>query len=154
MDDNDNPPNPYEELGPTRRLTCGSMSNESVPPLEIRELVAEVGLRYRPHSQADLAAHAAQLALLARDLANVDPQALGDAIREHVLFSPFMPKAADLVALIEKRVGGRGYLGGYVSESGYVYRSRDPQSVMREAEKRADWSIYYQAKVDLSRAPN
>jgi hypothetical protein len=147
----DNELTPYEEPDRTPRSTCGSRHSETSPPPKIRALVAELGLRYRPASQADLAAHAAQLALLARDLADIDPDALSEAIREHVLFSPFMPKAADLVALIEKRSGGRGYFGGYVSESGYVYRSRDPESVMREAERRADWTIYYQAKLDMGR---
>jgi hypothetical protein len=33
----------------------------------------------------------------------------------------------------------------YISASGYIYRG-DERAVMREAEKRADWSTYYQAK--------
>lgn len=36
----------------------------------------------------------------------------------------------------------------YVSATGYQYRG-DEQAVMREAEKRADWGIYWQAKANL-----
>lgn len=39
----------------------------------------------------------------------------------------------------------------YVSASGYEYRSSDPETVMREAEKRADWSTYWGAKSDRDR---
>ncbi len=37
----------------------------------------------------------------------------------------------------------------YVSESGHVYQSGNPETVMREAEKRADWTTYYSAKSDM-----
>lgn len=37
----------------------------------------------------------------------------------------------------------------YVSESGYEYRSNDPETVMRESEKRADWNTYWRAKGDM-----
>lgn len=42
--------------------------------------------------------------------------------------------------------------GRYVSDTGFTYRSTDPKDVMREAEKRADWSTYYRAKADLEGA--
>lgn len=38
----------------------------------------------------------------------------------------------------------------YVSKSGHEYRG-DARSVMREAEKRADWGTYWQAKGDMER---
>ncbi len=39
----------------------------------------------------------------------------------------------------------------YISASGHVYFSTDPNEVMREAERRADWSTYYLAKADGGR---
>jgi len=96
-------PTPYEELGPTRRLTS------TAPPSPPRQksaktarLIAELGLRYRPAASIDLEAHAATLALLTRDLGIEDPFALERAIVEWVRTSPFMPKAADLLDLIRR----------------------------------------------------
>lgn len=59
--------------------------------------------------------------------------------------------AAWLCAAVDTRSGKRSPAdkAKYVSDSGHVYRSHDPEMVMREAEKRADWGIYYQAKSDL-----
>lgn len=94
----------YEELGPTRRLTsCEPARQQSrqKPPGEVLRLIGELGLRYRPSAQADLEAHAAAIALLARDLADVPVKYLDIAIRRHVLQSPYMPKAAELVALAQ-----------------------------------------------------
>lgn len=63
------------------------------------KLISEVGLRYRPTSQADLQAHGASLALLADDLADMPVDLLRKAIAKHVVESPFLPKASDLVRL-------------------------------------------------------
>lgn len=59
--------------------------------------------------------------------------------------------AAWLCAAVDTRSGKRSPAdkAKYVSDSGHIYRSHDPETVMREAEKRADWGIYYQAKSDL-----
>lgn len=135
-------------IGRIQPSTCGSPPTPSLkrkmPSAETKKLVSEIGLRYQPASRTDLAAHAAQLALLARDLADVDTDDLADAIQAHVLACPFMPKAADLIDIIEQR--DRNYHSGYVSESGYIYRGRTPEDVMREAERRADWTTYYSVK--------
>jgi uncharacterized protein YdaU (DUF1376 family) len=45
---------------------------------------------------------------------------------------------------LEKRLAG----SKYTSDSGYEYRG-DERAVMREAEKRADWGVYWQAKANL-----
>lgn len=42
----------------------------------------------------------------------------------------------------------------YISATGYVYHSTDPENVMREAEHRADWTTYYAAKVDMGKRPH
>lgn len=73
-------------------------SSATKPPAAIRALVAKLGLRYRPSAQADLEAHAGAIALLAQDLADIPPDLLDRAIREHIMSSPYMPKASDLIA--------------------------------------------------------
>lgn len=62
-------------------------------------LIAELGLRYRPSVQADLEEHAATLALLTTDVADIPPDLLEQAIRRHVMKSPYMPKASELIEL-------------------------------------------------------
>jgi hypothetical protein len=64
--------------------------------------VAELGLRYRPSVQADLEAHAATLALLARDLADLDPARLQAAADHWAKTERFMPRAAELRSLVSK----------------------------------------------------
>jgi hypothetical protein len=96
-------PTPYEDLGPTRRLTStGPLSPPRQKSAKTARLIAELGLRYRPAASTDLEAHAATLALLTRDLAGEDPLALERAIAKWVRSSPFMPKAADLLELIRQ----------------------------------------------------
>ena len=51
------------------------------------------------------------------------------------------------VEWLEKRFNG----ASYVSDSGYEYRG-DDESVMRQAEKRADWSTYWKAKGNARKA--
>jgi hypothetical protein len=53
---------------------------------------------------------------------------------------------AEPVEWLTKRFSGTEY----VSASGYRYRG-DDRTVMREAEKRADWSIYWKAKGNMDR---
>jgi hypothetical protein len=64
-------------------------------------LIGELGLRYRPSREADLDEHAAALALLTTDVADVPPDLLEDAIRRHVMGSPYMPKASELIAIAQ-----------------------------------------------------
>ncbi len=61
----------------------------------------ELGLRYRPLALADQATFEATLAILTRDLTGSDPVALADAVRQWVRTSEFMPKAANLLALMK-----------------------------------------------------
>lgn len=111
MDDNwTTPGQAYAEIGPTHASNCSDnpvLNSKPKPtvPAKIRNIVAELGLRYRPSAQADLEAHAASIALLCRDVADVPPGLLERAVEEWVRSSVFMPKAADLVAL------AKGYLG-------------------------------------------
>jgi hypothetical protein len=61
-----------------------------------------LGLRYRPSVQADLEAHAASLALLARDLSDVDPVRLESAADHWARTERFMPRASELRNLVTK----------------------------------------------------
>lgn len=88
----------YEDIGPTRPSTSYA---PRVPP-KIARIVGELGLRYRPSVQADLEAHAASLALLSRDLADVDPARLGSAADHWARTEKFMPKASELRSLVAK----------------------------------------------------
>ena len=94
----------FAVAGQTRRLTFGDKPKPTQPPkvpTKIRSLIAELGLRYRPTSQADLEAHAGALAMLCVDLADAPPHLLERAIQRHALESPYLPKAADLVKLMQ-----------------------------------------------------
>lgn len=91
-----------EDRDQTRVSTFSANPQPSSPrkvPAAIRNLVARLGLRYRPSGQADLEAHAGTIALLCEDLADMPPDLLDRAIRMHALKSHFMPKASELIAL-------------------------------------------------------
>lgn len=88
----------------TQPWTCSTRPSENYrpkpkPSAKTRDLIARLGLRYRPTNQADLEAHAGMLALLAEDLADLPIGLLERAIQRHCTTSPYMPKAADLIAL-------------------------------------------------------
>ncbi len=94
---------PRAASAPTPRSICGVVpapNSERPVPASIRKLIGELGLRYRPTRSTDLEAHAAALALLARDLADVAPIALANAIEQWARSSAFMPKASELLALM------------------------------------------------------
>lgn len=100
--------------GQTRHLTLVESptpkSKPSVPPA-IKKLISELGLRYRPTSQADLEAHAHALALLCSDLADMPANLLARAIAKHVMESPYLPKASDLVKIAKSFIPTRPHSG-------------------------------------------
>jgi len=106
----------FGERGQTLPSTWSSKPSESYrpkPSAKIRGLIGRLGLRYHPANQADLSSHQAMLALLAEDLAHLDPATLERAIDRHVASSPYMPKAADLIALAQKLTAPRTSLDDY-----------------------------------------
>lgn len=90
----------YAELGPNPRSTSTApAAPPRKPSAKTITLIGELGLRYSPSAQADREAHSAALALLTRDLADVPPSILAQAIDQWVRQSRFMPKASELVEL-------------------------------------------------------
>lgn len=95
----------YEEIGPTRQSICSTRRSPAPTiPKEVHRIVAELGLRFRPTSSADLEAHRGRLALLAQDLADAPPALLDQAARDWSRSSRFMPTAAELVALMQSAI--------------------------------------------------
>lgn len=58
--------------------------------------MAELGLRYPPRNTVDEAEHAARIALLAEDCADLNPNWLDMAAREWARKEPFLPRACEL----------------------------------------------------------
>lgn len=76
------------------------------PSAQIKRIIGELGLRYRPSAQADLEEHAASLALLACDVADIPPDILRRAVDRHVAVSPYMPRACELVEYARALLAG------------------------------------------------
>ena len=85
----------------TNASTCSTPPKLKSVPAGVRSLISKLGLRYEPSSKADLDAHAARVALLAEDLAEVEPWKLQQAISQWVQCRPFMPKASDLREIMD-----------------------------------------------------
>lgn len=91
-----------------------------------------IGLRYPPASGTDPQQHAAQLALLASDVAHVPTEYLDRAAKDWAVKSPYMPKASDLIGLAQgyfKPENGQGY-----GSQAYIDRANNNISV-----KDAEW---------------
>lgn len=99
---------PYEELGPAQPSNSTNVVPFEKPKKRIsaktERLIGQLGLRYRPSAQADIEEHAAALALLTADVADIPPHILDEAISRHVAQSPYMPKASELIALAKEVV--------------------------------------------------
>jgi hypothetical protein len=92
----------FADRGLILRSTCGEQQQRpeqpkrtAVPPI-IGEIVANLGLRYRPSGKVDLEAHAEALILLGQDCADMPPPLLDAAAKRWARESKFMPKASEL----------------------------------------------------------
>lgn len=109
----------FGERDQTQLSTWSSKPSETSrprPSAKIRGLIGRLGLRYHPSNAADLSSHQAMLGLLAEDLAHIDPNALTRAIDRHVMSSPYMPKAADLIKLAQSMQAPATSLDAYAEE--------------------------------------
>lgn len=93
----------YSDLGATPPSTYSAQRTRKSPDPKIVKIISELGLRYRPLATADQEAHAAQVALLCKDLETVEPAALSAAAQEYARTERFMPKACDLLAIVNRR---------------------------------------------------
>lgn len=66
------------------------------PSAKTVEAIGKLGLRYPPASSVDREAHAARIALLAEDCADLDPEWIDEAAREWAKAEPFLPRACEL----------------------------------------------------------
>lgn len=117
----------YGDRDPTPPTTCTSRpAPTSAPSAAHRKLVGEIGLRYRPSAQADLPAHAAALALMVNDVADVPVRYLDPAIRRWVREKQWMPKASELIELArdEQARSGRGPRAGDPVETGNAHLAK------------------------------
>lgn len=90
------------ERGPALSSTYSPASQPKSVPRETLKIISELGLRYEPSGQsADLQSHAARVALLAKDCADLNPDMLRVAATRWARAKPFLPKASELHAIIE-----------------------------------------------------
>ena len=131
----------YSDLGPQiPPSTYSAPPTRNSPNARVVKIISELGLRYRPLATADQEAHAAQVALLATDLANVDPAKLAAAAHEYARNERFMPKACDLLAIINRAKTGDANSPENLARLAAKYNAadwftrRDVQWVVRGAE--------------------
>ena len=163
--DDDQEPNPNTPTD--ARLALPKIS---LPSLQRREMVASqeqiiIGLTRVLALVAptgfDKGDRKAWLAAAAEALHGVPPDLLFRGIEFAMLASDH---PSNIVKNIMREIGGewKGWAPEeakrgkpkYISATGYVYFSTNPEDVMREAERRADWSTYYMAKVDMGKRPH
>mgnify|MGYP000220383671 CR=1 FL=1 len=97
----DNQATPYTEPGPTPSWTHTERPASKLNA-KIFKIVSELGIRYRPLTQADQEAHTLQVALLTKDLADVSPPVLALAADEWSKTQRYMPRAYDLLEMCRK----------------------------------------------------
>lgn len=86
----------WGDLGPTR--LSPSFARPAQPSGRTLEIAGKLGLRYPPASTVDRESHAARVALLAEDCADIDPDWLDAAASAWAKREPFMPRACELRA--------------------------------------------------------
>lgn len=112
MDNHDSPMEGREIAGQTLSWMHSPEQPQKPKPLNvhplIRQAVLELATRYRPNNPADIEPFQARIALLTKDLAHANPQALKAAADEWAQREKWLPKASELIALIKEARGPRG----------------------------------------------
>jgi hypothetical protein len=84
----------WADLGPTQP---SNFSARPVPPsARTVEIMSSLGLRYPPANSVDRDAHAARVALLAEDCADIPDEWLDEAAKRWAKSQPFFPRACEL----------------------------------------------------------
>lgn len=84
----------WEDLGLTQRLNSSERPQQ--PSARQLEIMGKLGLRYPPANSVDRDAHAARVALLAEDCADIPDDWLDWAARQWAKNSPFFPRTCEL----------------------------------------------------------
>lgn len=84
----------WADLGPTRPLP--SSGRRLRPSAKAAEIIGKLGLRYPPANSVDREAHAARVALLAEDCADIADEWLDEAAARWAKAEPFFPRACEL----------------------------------------------------------
>ena len=84
----------WEDLGPTPRSP--SFAQRRLPSGKTLEIAGKLGLRFPPANTVDREAHAARVALLAEDCADIEPDLFHAAASEWSRRERFFPKACEL----------------------------------------------------------
>ena len=84
----------WEDLGPTRRLPSSEPRRR--PSAKAMEITGKLGLRYPPANSVDRDAHAARVALLAEDCADIPEDWLDYAVSRWAKEQPFFPRTCEL----------------------------------------------------------
>jgi hypothetical protein len=83
----------WADLGPTRPLP--SSEQQQRPSAKALEIIGKLGLRYPPANSVDREAHAARVALLAEDCADIPDEWLDEAARRWAKSQPFFPRTCE-----------------------------------------------------------
>lgn len=94
------------DSSPSNPRSPGSGERHPKPSAKLRKLVAEMGLRYRPSSPAEICFHQDKLELLIEDLADLPDHLIERAIPELCREKTFMPRASDIIARCQAYLGG------------------------------------------------
>lgn len=84
----------WADLGPTQRLP--SFEPPRRPSARTVEIMGKLGLRYPPANSVDRDSHAARVALLAEDCADIPEDWLDEAARRWAKAEPFFPRTCEL----------------------------------------------------------
>ncbi len=84
----------WADLGPTQR--SNSFVQPPQPSAKTVGIMGKLGLRYPPAASIDRDAHAARVALLAEDCADIPADWLDEAARDWAKREPFFPRACEL----------------------------------------------------------
>lgn len=129
----------YSDLGPVTPPSTFS-APPTRPSPRITKIISELGLRYRPLASADQDAHAAQVALLVQDLAGVDPDKLTRAAQEYARTERFMPKACDLIALVNKQSEAALDLHALAARNNVSLKRDDVHWIVKNGRVELEWS--------------
>ena len=84
----------WADLGPTRPLPLSEQRLR--PSARAAEIIGKLGLRFPPANSVDRDAHAARVALLAEDCADIPDDWLDEAARRWAKAQPFFPRTCEL----------------------------------------------------------